>query len=122
MLKNRRGDCTEFAILLAALAQAEGIRTRRVTGMVCADRHAGALRVYVPRAWGQSRVDGRRKNDDAARRQFDSTQIALTVGNGDPPRYIGATRWLGQMTIDGVRPTDEFTPPDSPPSGRRHLR
>lgn len=116
VLKDRRGDCTEFAVLLAALARAEGIPTRVVTGMVYADRYAGTLRVFVPHAWVQSWVDGRWESYDAALRQFDSTHIALTTGDGDPSRYFGATQLFGAMTIESVRPSNEFTPPVSPPT------
>lgn len=116
VLKNRRGDCTEFAVLLAALARAQGIPTRVVTGMVYADRYAGTLRVFVPHAWVQSWVDGRWESYDAALRQFDSTHIALTTGDGDPSRYFSATQLFGQLKIESVRPSNEFTPPVSPPT------
>ncbi|HEU4670596.1 MAG TPA: transglutaminase-like domain-containing protein [Dyella sp.] len=116
VLKNRRGDCTEFAVLLAALARAQGIPTRVVTGMVYADRYAGTLRVFVPHAWVQSWVDGRWESYDAALRQFDSTHIALTTGDGDPSRYFSATQLFGEMKIESVRPSNEFTPPVSPPT------
>ncbi|MCP1374373.1 transglutaminase-like domain-containing protein [Dyella lutea] len=116
VLKNRRGDCTEFAVLLAALARAQGIPTRVVTGMVYADRYAGTLRVFVPHAWVQSWVDGRWESYDAALRQFDSTHIALTTGDGDPSRYFSATQLFGQLKIESVRPSNEFNPPVSPPT------
>ena len=101
-LRTRHGDCTEHAVLLAALARSLGIPTRIVTGLVYTDRFANASSVYVPHTWVQSWVDGRWVSFDSANRRFDTTHIALGVGNGDPWRFFSAMASLGRIRIDRV--------------------
>lgn len=45
-LQNRSGDCTEFAVLLAAVARARGIPTRIVHGIAYSGRFAGRAHVF----------------------------------------------------------------------------
>jgi hypothetical protein len=106
VLKSRQGDCTEYAVLLAALARAQGIPTRVVVGMVYADRFAGIDRVFAPHEWVQAWIDGRWQSYDAALRQFDTTHIALGSGDGDPWHFAAATRLFGNLRIDAVTPAD----------------
>jgi hypothetical protein len=116
VVQTREGDCTEYAVLLAALARAEQIPTRVVTGLVYADRYAGSSRVFVPHAWVQSWVNGRWQSFDAALKRFDSTHIALDMGDGDPWHFFNMTHLFGQMHIDAVSPTWELAgamPPSS---------
>src|SRR6185436_144821 len=47
-LEQRAGDCTEFAVLLAALARAEGMAARVVVGLVYSDRFSGKKDVFSP--------------------------------------------------------------------------
>lgn len=115
VLGSRKGDCTEYAVLLAALARAQGIPARVVTGMVYADRYAGTLRVFVPHAWVQAWVGDHWESYDAALRRFDATHIALTVGDGNPARYFGATQLFGHLQIERVTPSDELAIPSPPP-------
>ena len=98
-IATRRGDCTEYAVLLAALARAQGIPTRIVSGLVYTDRFAGASRMFVPHTWDQVWLTDRWVSFDAAQRQFDSTHIALSVGNGDPWRFFAVMNVLGDMRI-----------------------
>jgi transglutaminase/protease-like cytokinesis protein 3 len=115
VVHTREGDCTEYAVLLAALARAEQIPTRVVTGMVYADRYAGSSRVFVPHAWVQSWINGRWQSFDAALRHFDSTHIALDMGDGDPWHFFNATNLFGQIHIQEITPTWELAG-DMPPS------
>jgi transglutaminase-like putative cysteine protease len=108
VVHTREGDCTEYAVLLAALARAEQIPTRVVTGMVYADRYAGSSRVFVPHAWVQSWINGRWQSFDAALRHFDSTHIALDMGDGDPWHFFNATNLFGQIHIQEITPTWEL--------------
>lgn len=98
-IATRRGDCTEFAVLLAALARSQGIPTRVVSGLVYTDRFAGASRMFVPHTWDQVWLEDRWVSFDAAQRQFDTTHIALSVGNGDPWRFFAVMNVLGDMRI-----------------------
>jgi hypothetical protein len=56
-LATRRGDCTEFADLLTALARAAGYRARTVTGLVYADD--GGHPAFMLHAWSEV-LDGTR--------------------------------------------------------------
>lgn len=115
VVNTRQGDCTEYAVLLAAMARAEGIPARVVTGMVYADRFASASRVFVPHAWVQAWIDERWQSYDAALRHFDSTHIALDTGDGDPWHFFAATNLFSAMQIDEVMPSWEFLSPGPPP-------
>ncbi|HET6551977.1 MAG TPA: transglutaminase-like domain-containing protein [Dyella sp.] len=115
--RTREGDCTEYAVLLAALARAEQIPTRVVTGMVYADRFSGASRVFVPHAWVQSWVNGRWQSFDSALRRFDSSHIALDTGDGDPWHFFNIANLFGQLHIEEITPTSELAgnlPPPAP--------
>lgn len=105
-LRTRQGDCTEHAVLLAALGRSLGIPTRIVTGLVYTDRFAKASHVYVPHTWVQSWIDGRWVSFDSANVRFDTTHIALGVGNGDPWRFFSAMASLGRIRIDRVSPVE----------------
>jgi len=131
-VRTRHGDCTEHAVLLAALGRSLGIPTRIVTGLVYTDRFANATHVYVPHTWVQSWVEGRWVSFDSANRRFDTTHIALGVGNGDPWRFFSAMASLGRIRIDRVvavqagmnmppppiqriPPPERYSPPPPPP-------
>jgi transglutaminase-like putative cysteine protease len=83
-LRTRSGDCTEFAVLLAALARAKDIPTRVVYGLVYADRFSGKKDVFSPHAWAQVWTGTRWQSYDAGIGQFDATHLALSIGDGDP--------------------------------------
>lgn len=118
--RTREGDCTEYAVLLAAMARAEQIPTRVVTGLVYVDRFSGSSRVFVPHAWVQAWIDGRWQSFDAALRHFDSTHIALDTGDGDPWHFFNVTNLLSQIHIEAITPTSELAgnvlPPSAPDS------
>ncbi len=78
------GDCTEFAVLLAAFARAQGIPTRIVAGLAYSDRFSGKKDVFSPHVWVQAWEGTRWRTYDAALDGFDATHIALAVGNGEP--------------------------------------
>ena len=102
--KKPEGDCTEHAVLLAALGRALDIPTRVVDGLAYTDHYAGAEHVFVPHAWAQAWIDGHWQSFDAALSGFDAGHIALSVGNGDPWRFYAGFDTLGRMRIDAVAP------------------
>lgn len=116
--RNPEGDCTEHAVLLAALGRALGIPTRVVDGLAYTDHYAGVQHVFVPHAWAQAFVDGHWQSFDAALHGFDAGHIALSVGNGDPWRFFAGFDTLGRMRVDAVEPlpvaAPESTPQDAP--------
>ncbi|MFA5685331.1 MAG: transglutaminase-like domain-containing protein [Lysobacteraceae bacterium] len=97
------GDCTEHALLLAALARAEGIPARVATGLAYASAYAGQQQVFVPHAWVYAFIDGRWQGFDAALPAFGAGHLALNVGDGDPFRFYAGVELLGRLRIDGIR-------------------
>jgi transglutaminase-like putative cysteine protease len=102
VVKTREGDCTEHAVLLAALGRAVGVPTRVVDGLAYTSSFAGAERVFVPHAWVHAWVDGRWQSFDAALNGFDAGHIALSVGDGDPWRFYAGLSTLGNLTLKKV--------------------
>ncbi len=102
--KNPEGDCTEHAVLLAALGRALGIPTRVVDGLVYIEHYAGKTNVFVPHAWAQAYVDGRWRSYDAALHGFDAGHIALSVGQGDPWHFYAGLNTLGRLRVDSIEP------------------
>lgn len=93
----RAGDCTEAAVLLAALGRAIRIPTRVVSGLVYSRyNYHGAGNVFVPHSWVLAYVDGEWRSFDAALDTFDSTHIALVIGDGDA-RSIEAANQLASL-------------------------
>lgn len=96
-LSRGAGDCTEAAVLLAALGRAAGIPTRVASGLVYSrERYHGVSNVFMPHSWVLAWADGEWRSFDAALFDFDSTHIALTIGDGDE-RSIGAASQLAGL-------------------------
>jgi hypothetical protein len=92
-LNRRSGDCTEAAVLLAALGRAAGIPTRVASGIVYSrQRYHGVSNVFMPHSWVLAYVDGRWKSFDLALDTFDSSHIALSVGDGDTRSIMAASQ------------------------------
>jgi transglutaminase-like putative cysteine protease len=102
IVKNREGDCTEHAVLLAALLRASGIPARVATGIAYAPAYAGKRDVFVPHAWVHAWVDGAWRGYDAALPRYDAGHIAFGVGDGDPFRFYAGIELLGGVRILGV--------------------
>lgn len=91
--KRRRGDCTEDAALLAALARAAGIPARVVSGLAY-ERSAyhGTASAFFPHAWTTAYVDGKWRSFDMTNEGFSSAHIALSVSDGEPARITAGWR------------------------------
>ena len=111
VVDTHEGDCTEYAVLLAAMARAQGIPARVVTGMVYADRFAGASQLFIPHEWVQAWVAGRWQSFDAALRHFDSTHLALASGDGDPWHFAATTQLFGNLDIREAVPGADLSAP-----------
>jgi hypothetical protein len=105
-LDRRAGDCTEAAVLLAALGRAAGIPTRVVSGLSYSRVPVlGASNSFMPHSWVVAYVDGRWKSFDLALERFDSSHIALTVGDGDSRSIVAASQlasllgWEAMMEV-----------------------
>jgi len=113
-LRSGAGDCTEFAVLLAALARAQGIPTRLIAGLAYADHFSGGSDVFVPHMWVQAWDGTRWKSYDAALGAFDATHIALAIGSGAPEDFERLLTQLPQLRIEKAgtvrTPADPSTP------------
>jgi hypothetical protein len=96
------GDCTEHAVLLAALGRSLGIATRVVYGLAYASEFGGSHHVFVPHAWVQAWVKGRWQSFDAALGGFDSGHIAFSTGDGDPWRFYQGVDLLGRVELKRI--------------------
>jgi transglutaminase-like putative cysteine protease len=109
--ESRKGDCSEFAVLTAALCRAVGIPARVCVGVAYVDDFGG-VQGFGGHAWAQAHVGadeqgkgGKWLGLDAAfkssgRGGYDAGHIALAVGNGDPGDFFGMATSLGQFKIE----------------------
>jgi transglutaminase-like putative cysteine protease len=99
-LRSGAGDCTEFAVLLGALARAQGIPTRLVAGLAYSDNFGGHRDVFGPHMWVQAWDGTRWKSYDAALGEFDATHVALAVGSGAPDDFNQVLAQIPQLRIE----------------------
>ena len=104
VVRKPEGDCTEHAVLLAALGRSLGIATRVVDGLAYAPGFAGKQQVFVPHAWVQAWIGNRWQSFDAALPGFDAGHIALSVGDGDPWRFYAGLDMLGRVALRKATP------------------
>lgn len=96
---SRAGDCTEFALLLAALARANGLPARVVAGLTYSSRFTGLKHVFSPHAWVQVWDGQRWVSYDAGLGDFDSTHIVLGIGDGSPQDYADLLQRVRGMKL-----------------------
>ena len=107
--KSRQGDCSEFAVLTAAMCRAVGIPAQVVTGIAYVEDFAG-LDGFGGHAWVQAYIGGESGKwigldaafKSAGRGTYGPGHIALAVGNGDPEGFFDLVNTLGQFKIDKV--------------------
>jgi len=103
-MRRRAGDCTEAAVLLAALGRAAGIPTRVANGLVYSRlRYHGVGNVFMPHSWTLAYVDGHWRSFDLALDTFDATHIALSVGDGDARSVQAASQLAGLLNWEEMR-------------------
>lgn len=106
-LDTRGGDCTEYAVLLAASARALGIPARLAYGVAYSSRFTGQAHVFSPHVWVQV-WDGKRWTSyDAGLGRFDAGHLALYVGDGaldGMPEVNRAIRELRIVEAAGIAP------------------
>jgi hypothetical protein len=85
ILKEARGDCTEYTLVLVALLRSAGIPAREVSGLAYAGDGLG----FAFHAWAEAYIDGRWIALDPTWNQFpiDATHIALS--RDDPSPIVG---------------------------------
>jgi hypothetical protein len=102
-IQRRAGDCTESAVLLAALGRAAGIPTKVVSGLTYSRVPIlGTANSFMPHSWVVAYVDGHWKSFDLALERFDSSHIALTVGDGDARSIMAASQLASLLTWEAM--------------------
>jgi hypothetical protein len=113
-----QGDCTEHAVLLAAMLRVEGIPSRAVTGLVYVENFAGKKNIFGYHMWTQAwfKDKGQSKPSwvdlDAAMPgkfgTFDATHIALSNNAMDDESGFGdmvtASAVIGRLSIKVIEP------------------
>ncbi len=105
--ESRTGDCTEFAVLTAAMCRAAGIPARVVAGLAYIDQFAGLKNQFGGHAWVEAYIADRWVGLDAAFKSaglggYDAGHIALAVGNGNPEDFFSLVASLGLFRIEKV--------------------
>ncbi|MBN1805474.1 MAG: transglutaminase domain-containing protein [Sedimentisphaerales bacterium] len=104
---SRQGDCTEHAVLAAALCRAVGIPAQVVTGLAYVEEWRTVKNGFGGHAWTQAYIGDRWVGLDAAfrgtgRGGYDAGHIALAAGNGDPGDFFSLVTSMGQFRIDRI--------------------
>lgn len=102
--ESRQGDCSEFAVLTAALCRAVGIPAQVVVGVAYVSEFGG-MQGFGGHAWARAHVGGKWIGLDAAfksggRGGYDPGHIALATGDGDPGDFFNMASALGQFKIE----------------------
>ncbi len=106
VVESRQGDCSEHAVLTAAMCRAAGIPARVVVGIAYVEDFAG-LQGFGPHAWDEAYVGDIWIGLDATfrgtgRGGFDAGHIALATGSGEPESFFNLVTNLGQFKITKV--------------------
>jgi hypothetical protein len=75
-----QGDCTEHAVLLAALGRARGLPSRVVVGLVYVPEMGGARHVFGFHMWTQFFIEGKWIDFDAAMNESDVSPAHIALG------------------------------------------
>jgi hypothetical protein len=101
---SRQGDCTEHAVLTAAMCRAVGIPARVVFGVVYLEEFLGRKNVFGGHAWAAAYMGDKWVGLDATRAPngYGVGHILLATGNGDPGDFFGMVNTLGYFKIEKV--------------------
>ncbi len=101
---SRQGDCTEHAVLTAAMCRAVGIPARVVFGLVYVDEFLDRKHVFGGHAWTEARIGDKWIGLDATRAPngYGVGHIILATGSGNPADFFGMVNTLGYFKIAKV--------------------
>ncbi len=97
--KSKQGDCSEHAVLAAAMCRAVGIPAQVVTGLAHVEKLGDRTDVFVPHAWFRAHIGGKWIDYDAALKGFDAGHITLAAGHGEPEEFFSVINTLGRFKI-----------------------
>lgn len=103
---SRQGDCSEFAVLTAAMCRAVGIPAQVVVGVAYVSDFGGH-QGFGGHAWAQAYLGGKWIGLDASfkgggRGGYDAGHIALALGDGEPADFFNLAATLGQFKVEKV--------------------
>jgi hypothetical protein len=101
---SRRGDCSEFAVLCAAMCRAAGIPARVVMGVAYVEDFEGRTG-FGGHAWAEAYIGDKWVGLDSAFRKsgrggFDAGHIAFAAGDGEPANFFNIVTTLGRFKIE----------------------
>ncbi len=103
--ETRQGDCSEHAVLAAAMCRAVGIPARIVCGVVYADSFLSKQSIFGGHMWVEVYIGDTWIGLDATRsgqQGFGPGHIALARGNGEPTDFFGLVNTLGCFEIEKI--------------------
>lgn len=107
VVRSRQGDCTEHALLTAALCRAVGIPSRVVVGLIYVNNFLGMKNCFGGHEWTEAYIGGKWIGLDASfsepgKRGFGAGHITLAKGNGEPGDFFNMAVTLGLFEIEEV--------------------
>ncbi|HEY8504227.1 MAG TPA: transglutaminase-like domain-containing protein, partial [Gemmataceae bacterium] len=90
LIREKQGDCSEYALLFAALARAAGVPCREVGGLVYM---GDAEKAFGPHAWNEVVLDGKWVPVDASvpQAEIDPTHVRYGSAAGDGMLNLAAS-------------------------------
>jgi hypothetical protein len=108
--ESRQGDCTEYAVLSAALCRAVGIPSRVVMGIAYIEKYMEMENRFGGHAWTEAYVGDKWVGIDAAFKGaglggYGPGHIAFEAGNGNPEDFFSVAGIMGQFEIEKIEVT-----------------
>jgi hypothetical protein len=102
--RSRQGDCTEHALLTAAICRAAGIPARVACGLVYADAIGDKKNVFGAHMWTEVYLGDKWYPIDSTRAPygFSAGHITLARSDGNPTDFFSLVNTLGCFKIDKV--------------------
>ena len=104
---SKQGDCTEHAVLTAALCRAVGIPAQVVTGLAYVSQWRTVQNGFGGHAWTQVYIGNKWIDIDAAFKGaglggYDAGHITLAIGNGNPEDFLNLINVMGNFKIEKI--------------------
>ena len=99
---SKQGDCSEHAVLTAAMCRAVGIPARIVCGYVLIPEFGARKDVFGGHAWTEAYVSGKWIGLDGTRLKISPAHLAQAVSNGDPTGFFDVLNTLGYVKISKI--------------------
>jgi len=99
---SKQGDCSEHAVLTAAMCRAIGIPARVVVGLVYVEEFGHRKNIFGGHAWTQAYIGGKWIGVDATR-GYGAGHIELSTGTGEPSDFLSMVNTLGYFKIQEIK-------------------